>query len=484
MNDTPATSREDEAAGLLAPVFLDILCEDGVDFESFESRAIAAGHSVIAKAMSAALERLDARLCAELPEGCRVHDRRGKTLATEVGDLSFAYRRVRDGLGNDAVPLADALDLPWGDRVSPGARSFLVEAGADVSYQKAANLLARNGSRVSATTVMNSIRRAGALCAEDDEALAEGLFAQGVLPGGEAESAELLLEADGTWVRLQGAREGEPERVEVKALVAYAGKERSGGKVRRVGAVHHGCVASPDDFWTQGIAAVGTRFDLSKVESCHLGTDGEAWCKRGAEFLPARISTTGRLDPFHVSRAVLSCFSRDEQRGAWHVLDVLADGDVEEACCLLEAMGGLGAARGGRAARVAGYLRNNAGLIAAEGPSLGTMESENQHLYGARMDSVPCAWSREGASAMSRVISRRASKRAVPRMTRERSAGRRRTERRERRILASLEAGGAGRMVESVGSGYVPPHQASVASASAEVRYAAGLNSGMILMQG
>ena len=484
MNDTPTASREDMAAGLLASIFLEILCDEGVDFGSFESRAIAAGHSVMAKAMSSALEQLDARLCAELPEGCRVHDRRAKTLATEVGDLTFAYRRVRDGFGNDAAPLADALDLPWGDRVSPGARSFLVEAGADVSYQKAANLLARNGSRVSATTVMNSLRRAGALCAEDDAALAEGLFAHGVLPGGEAESAELLVEADGTWIRLQGAAEGEPERVEVKALVAYAGKEARGGKTRRVGAVHHGCVASPDAFWTQGIAAVGTRFDLSKVESCHLGTDGEAWCKRGAEFMPARISTTGRLDPFHVSRAVLSCFAREDQGGAWHVIDVLDEGDVEEACRLLEAMGGLGVARGKRAAQVAGYLRNHADLIAAEGPSLGTMESENQHLYGARMDSVPCAWSREGASAMARVISRRASKRGVPRMTRERSAGPRRAKRRERKILAALNVGGAGRMVESVGSGYVPPHQASVASAPAEVRYAAGLNSGMILMQG
>lgn len=482
MNDT-ATPRA-EASSLLAPVFFEVLCEEGITFEAFESRSIAIGHAVIADAMSMAIERLDARLCADLPDGCRVHDRRGKTLASEVGDLRFRYRRVRDAFGNAVVPYADALDLPWGARVTPGAKSFLVEAGADVSYQKAANLLARNGSRVSATTVMNALRQAGALCAEEDVALAEDLFVNGVTPPGEVESEQVLVEADGTWVRLQNAREGEPGRVEIKALVAYGSKEEVGGKVRRADCVHHGCVAPPDSFWAQGVAAIGTRFDLSKVEACHLGTDGEGWCKRGAEFLPARAKPVGHLDPFHVNRAVLSCFGKENEKGAWHVLGVLNDGDKEEACRLLEAMRDQGIAREGQATRVVGYLRGNIDLIAVDGPSLGTMESENQHLYGARMDSVPCAWSRAGASAMARVVSRRRSRREIPRMTRSRSLTPGRARRREARILASLESGGSGKVVESVGSGYLPPHQASVASMSADVRYAAGVDSGMIPMQG
>lgn len=482
MNDTPTSASQ--VASLLAPLFLNILREDDVSFEAFEAEAIRIGHAVTAEAMSMALERLDAVLCANLPEGCRVHDRRLKTLATEVGDLSFVYRRVRDRFGNTVIPCADALDLPWNARVSPAARAFLIEAGATVSFQKAANLLARNGSRVSATTVMNSVRRIGELCAEEDAKLAEDLFVNGVVPEGEVESAQVLVEADGTWIRLQNVRDGEPERVEIKALVAYGSKEERGGKTSRTNCVHHGCVASPDAFWTQAVAAIGTKFDLSKVESCHIGTDGEAWCKRGAEFLPSRISTSGHLDPFHVSRAVASCFGADRMRGAWHVIDVLNDGDVEEAASLLEAMAGAGLAREGRVPKVAAYLRNNAELIGAPGPSLGTMESENQHLYGARMDSVPCAWSREGTSAMARIISRRSSKRDLPKVTRASSVTRRRARRSEERIARALFPKGAGKVVESVGSGYLPPHRASVAGLSAEVRYAAGVDLGMVAVQG
>ena len=482
MHDTAAPWAE--ASSLLASSFYEILNEEGVSFEEFESRSISYGHAAIADAISQALERKDASLCASLPDGCKVHDRRPKSLASEVGDLRFRYRRVRDEYGNTVIPLADHLDLPWCARVTPGAKSFLVEAGADVSYQKAANLMARHGSRVSATTVMNSLRVAGALCAEEDAALAEDLFVNGVMPPGEVESAQVLVEADGTWVSLQGTAEGEPDRVEIKALVAYGSKEEAGKKTRRVDVVHHGCVATPDSFWTQGIAAIGTKFDLDKVEVCHLGTDGEGWCERGAEFFPAKVKSTGHLDPFHVNRAVLSCFDAENKRGAWHVLDVLNDGDKDEACTLLEAMRDSGIARGGQTDKVLGYLRNNIELIAVEGPSLGTMESENQHLYGARMDSVPCAWSRPGASAMARPVSRKHSHRELPRMTRTRSLTPKRAKQRERRILAALNTGGAGKMVESVGSGYLPPHQASVANMKAEVRYAAGVDRGMIPMQG
>ena len=165
------------------------------------------------------------------------------------------------------------------------------------------------------------------------------------------------------------------------------------------------------------------------------------------------------------------------------MLDVLNDGDREEACLLLEAMRDFGIAREKRAGEVVGYLRNNIDLVAVEGPSLGTMESENQHLYGSRMDSVPCAWSRPGASAMARVISRKSSKRAIPSLTRSRSLTPRRAKQRERRILSAL-AGGAGKVVECVGSGYLPPHRASLVGKSAEVRYAAGIDEGMVPVLG
>lgn len=75
-----------------------------------------------------------------------------------------------------------------------------------------------------------------------------------------------------------------------------------------------------------------------------------------------------------------------------------------EACAdLIDEMLGDGTAREGSGAVVA-YLRRHAAEIGG-GPSMGTVEAEQQHTYKSRMASVPMAWSREGADAMARVRS-------------------------------------------------------------------------------
>lgn len=478
MNDTIPPAAQATAA--LARMFGDILQSDPrLDFERFENQAIDAGHKAMAEALGLALERLDFEVCVDLPKGQHVHDRRKRQLATKIGDVSFSYRRIKDEYGSTVVPLADALDLPWMCRISPAAKSFLVDAAAEVSYAKAARLMESvGGSHVSASSVMNALHQVGEMCAQADEAAAESLYARGAIPEARIQADQLSLEVDGTWFSLQGAGEGKPKRMEIKALVAFDGKVAKGGKVVRTNVVRHACFGTPEEFWTQGISAVGTKFDLSKIKQCHVGQDGEGWCGRAGEFLPGSARVSPHLDPFHINRAVLSCFS--DSKAAGHILDVLWDGDATEAVSLLEACLNLGIAREKPTGRVLGYLRNNRDIIAAEGPSLGTMESENQHLYGSRMDSVPCAWSKQGASAMAHIRSRKYSGRELPRLTRENSLSAKRATRREKRMLEVLSRRGSGRVVQSEGLGYLPPHQASVSAMSAEMRYAAGIDSSMV----
>lgn len=445
------------------------------DFSRFESESIDMGHECMAQAIGLALEALDAELLSRKPSSLKAHDMRRRVLATEVGDVAFSVRRYRDRFGNDVCLLADELDVPYGCRVSPGATEFLVEAAAHVSYRKAAALLARHGSSVGPTSVMRCMRQAGLLCAEEDAAAAESLYGDGVVPEARLAEEELCVEADGTWFRLQGVPEGAPRRAEVKAVVAYAGKELKGRKVRRRSPVRHACIAEPERLWTEAVAVVGGRFDLSRLERVHLGGDGEPWCSDLQRYLP-RAEVAFHLDPFHVNRAVLSCFP-DPKMG-WNVLECVNDGDKESAVSLLKACLDLGVAREKRTRAVIGYLEGNLDAIAVDGPSLGTMESENQHLYGVRMDAFPCAWSVAGASDMARIISRRESGRAVPRMTRERSAGGKRGERRLRKELRFYERqGGAGRIRETEGSGYLPPHQADTRRMAAGKAYA--LHKGM-----
>lgn len=204
------SSLREAAVASMAEIFL-AGARGAADFAAFEDAAIAAGHSMMAEAMGRALEARDAELAAGRPAGLRMRDRRERTLATEVGDVSFSRCRYA-GEEGAVYLLDDALDLPWGARVSPGAAAFLVTAGTMASYARTASLLARRGSSVSATAVMACLRSAGALCAEEDEAAADALYSDGVVPAAERAREALLVEADGTFLSLQRPAEGEPRR--------------------------------------------------------------------------------------------------------------------------------------------------------------------------------------------------------------------------------------------------------------------------------
>lgn len=111
-------------------------------------------------------------------------------------------------------------------------------------------------------------------------------------------------------------------------------------------------------------------------------------------------------------------------------------------------------------------------FIGAAGPSLGATEFGSQHIYGVRMGSVPCAWSIEGSSDMARILSRGVSGGRVPHLARVGSMSPEKRDAREATILRKLEQGGAGRVVESVGEGYLPLYQVDTSRIEARKAYA------------
>lgn len=463
----------------LSDIFTKIICEDGQNLLLSENLCIKQGHLLMAKALSIALERYDKMLCANLPEGVVIHDKRKRTLGTKVGDVTFFYHRCRDRKGNSIVPVADALDIPWSTRISPAARKFLVDAGIEVSFTRASSLLVQaGGSQVSPTCVMNALRFAGRKCKQEDQARANSLYIDGVIPDADTEAEDICIESDGTWIRLQGADKEKTERIEIKALVSYAGKKTKGNKVLRENPVHHGCIASPSVFWTQGMAAVASRFNLSTIKKVHFGSDGEPLYKRGAEYLPINAENDTHLDPFHVNRAILACFPKEESKLAQNILGAAIEGNVEAAIALIEAARDAGLTNNS-ADRVISYLRNNQDIIYTGGPSLGTMEAEQQHTYSSRMEAVPCAWSIEGADAMARLRSRRSSLRKIPQLTRRDSLTPKRIARERQRELVWCASMIKPNPQETSGKGKEYAHVASLQGCSAQVLFAAGLDVGM-----
>ena len=110
MSQNDTASRADLAAAALADLFdEEIRAMGDAGIADIECRALELGHKAMAAALGRALERYDLRLCSSLPEGAGVHDRRGRTLATKMGDVTFEWTRVRAADGGIDVPLADAV---------------------------------------------------------------------------------------------------------------------------------------------------------------------------------------------------------------------------------------------------------------------------------------------------------------------------------------------------------------------------------------
>lgn len=213
------------AVAALETAFLDMLGAEPGGFGAFESEARSVALASCAEAMSRALEARDRELAASRLKGLRVQLAQAARPRPRCAATSASAAPCSSTAQASPLPLDEELDLPAGDRVSPSARSFLATCGADVPFARTAELMAiAGGSPVSATTVMDSVRSAGEAIAGIERARARDLFRDGVAPRADSAAEEVLVEADGTWVRM---RDG--SMAEVKAVVAYAGKEEGRG---------------------------------------------------------------------------------------------------------------------------------------------------------------------------------------------------------------------------------------------------------------
>ena len=417
-----------EATALLSEFFMQEFEKSKFSLRDYEEFVLKEGTEVLRNAMCRALEKLDDTIFSEHESSFSVKEKRMRTLASTLGDLKFKRRIYIDKYGNSAPLLDEKLDIGFRSRISPLAFEFLVNMASVVSYQEASNILAgKGGSIVSANTVMRAIHRVGEDCKIEDEKLAYSLYVEGLLPESKNESEEIFLESDGTYVSLQDGR-----KVEVKAMVAYAGKTE-GNRKERVDACRFGCVGTKDEFWTQAFSAVAQNFDVTKIKKVHTGFDGESTYKQAEKYFLINAEFDGNLDPFHLNRAVRSCFGKksDAQR---QVMSCLWYGKGSDAADMLESYAEINVADPKKAEIVAKYIRNNAEFIKKNDFTLGTMECEQEHLYKSRLAGVPRAWSIQGVDSISRIRSRKKSGRDLVFRGREGTISKRTLRNRQQKI--------------------------------------------------
>jgi hypothetical protein len=304
-------------------------------------------------------------------------------------------------------------------KLAPDAFLWIVRVAADVSYRKTAKaFFERTGARISHWLVMAVLHEEGRLLLEAAHNAAFNRQKTADPPAPTVSQDVLYVEFDGIHIPLQKSFHSprQPrwkyeqnrfrQSFELKSAVAYAGKDENG---RRVKVVHFSLDAQPTYFWPVLSARIGSVYNLCDVVQMYSSADAAGWCKNmGLDIGLAAKDCVHHLDRFHVNREIRRAFGGRTAQAA-HFISLVSSRRTKRLVRDLQLVINHAIDKG-RYLALQSYLISNMELIKkGPGPSMGTMEGTNAHVYAARMKIWGGAWSRSGAAAMAAVRAQIAS---------------------------------------------------------------------------
>lgn len=387
------------------------------DALELESLSVAPFTRLSLTALGARLTAEDDRLFACHDPALRATGRSSKSLLTTAGTVTFRVRRYRDADGDARYPLYEATGVcAPREKVSRGLSAFAASMGCEMSYRAACEhvaLYSREPVGPAALKAMLGTQSRGLERHAEEASLRrlEGAPSRG------AAADTLFMEADGVFAHVQRTPEqkkaGAPGSVQIRCARAYTGKKDDGGGRVECGDALCYAAVEPMGVFTDRLAGlIDERWDLSTVKASFWSTDGERAYRNAADAVMADARPV--TDLWHVDDAI----NRWAPKGLRPALRrAVAAGDPGRALRLLQDALSIGAATipasPGRdrmladMAQLYGYVASvGEGL---RGVSMGSQEGCNAHVLGSRLKHIGGAWSPDGADAIARCRSWKAS---------------------------------------------------------------------------
>jgi hypothetical protein len=363
------------------------------------------------EALRKELESFDTLLSKEVPKGWRFKEYRRRTIITLAGKITYLRRIYVEPSGICHALLDEVLGIRTRFQLAPDAFLWIATMGADVSFRKTAKAFyERTGAKISHWLVMSVIHEEGRLILEEAYELAFGKKDE--KGNGMLVSQDLVfVEFDGISIplqkttheqkrpRLEYEKNRKKRSFEMKVAVAYAGKDEKG---RRGGVVHF-CADEPAScFWPLLNAKIGSVYNTADIEHLYTSSDAAGWCKNnGVELGVRNEDRSHHLDRFHLNREIRRAFGKT--KAASHFINLAYERRTKRLKRDLQLV--INRAKDkDRYLALQSYILSNIDLIkAGAGPSMGTMEGTNAHVYGARLKAWATSWSRHGAYSIAAI---------------------------------------------------------------------------------
>jgi hypothetical protein len=392
-----------------------IACEDL--FKHLEYVDVS-GKEIRANALRHNLQTFDAMLAKDVPKNWRFKEYRKRTIITLVGEITYIRRIYTEPSGICHALLDEVLGIRTRFRLAPDAFLWIAKTAADISFRKTARaFFERTGAKISHWLVMAVVHEEGELILED--AYRRAYRPDDITADGQLISSErLYVEFDGIHIPLQKTthtprlprwqyeQDRQKQSFELKVAVAYAGKD---AQHRRGHPVFFALDDKPAYFWPLLNAKIASVYDMADVERLRIGSDAAGWCKNcELDVMSSVTEVTRCLDRFHINREIRRAFG-GRTKAASYFIGLAYARRTEKLMRDLQRV--INHARDkSRYLALQSYLRSNMDLLkAGAGPSMGTMEGTNAHVWAARMKVWGGAWSRKGAACMAAIRARLAS---------------------------------------------------------------------------
>lgn len=368
------------------------------------------------EALRLELQAFDDLLAREVPTDWRFKEYRRRTIITLVGKITYMRRIYQEPSGICHAYLDEVLGIRTRFKLAPDAFIWVAKTAADISYRKTARaFLERTGAEISPWLVMAVVHEEGGLILED---LHKRAFEN--KEGGPTliSNETLFVEFDGIHIPLQKSvheprklrwiyeRDRKKQSFELKVGCFYGGKDK---KRRRIGCFHFATDATPVYFWPLINARIASVYDIADINTVHSSADAAGWCKNNElEVLRTASEATHHLDRYHINRELRRAFGGKTNKAS-HFISLAYARKTKKLFRELQLVINHASDKT-KYLDLQAYLLSNKDLIEkGRGPSMGTMEGTNAHVYAARMKVWGGAWSRRGAACMAAVRARIAS---------------------------------------------------------------------------
>jgi len=376
---------------------------------------------ILRKRLKNYLETLDEAIFKYAKKEWRVVRKDERTIVTSGGKIKYLRRYyIHKKNGNYCYLLDEIIGIDRRYKASPFLQEMMLSLSMELPYRRASEFLNKfHNAEISHSQVQQKVIREGTYVDKEEALEQENVYSFGKTPtkNGSKISKELFIEADGTFVPLQGKDRKKKRRAELKMGYVYDSRKRENKdekhpRYKLENKQYYSGINNTSDFWERFGIKVNEKWDMQGTELFAIGGDGAHWVKDGQSYFPNSIF---QLDKFHFKQSVIKTFgiiNKDkdiflswlddppEFDDAVRIFERIKEKykDDEKLC--------------EKIAKLEKYLLSNLPYIKdyrkrlnkPELPPLGTCEGNINKVLANRFKKRGMSWSLEGADSLCKVL--------------------------------------------------------------------------------